>query len=161
MPVTFIESHYCLLHDMGDDHPESPERLHSINDQLIASGLELALQYQNAAPASLIQLKRAHNDDFVDSLVAKSPKEGKVQLDDDTFMMPHSLNAALHAAGAGIQAVDTVMKGQSLAAFCSVRPPGHHASASASSGFCLFNNIAVAVCHALEQYQLKLSLIHI
>lgn len=155
MPVTFIQSNYCLLHDMGNDHPESPARLHSINDQLIASGLELALQYDDALPASLAHLKRAHNSDFIDTVIAKSPKEGKVQLDDDTFMTPDTLNAALHAAGAGVQAVDTVMKSQSHAAFCSVRPPGHHASASASSGFCLFNNIAVAVCHALEHYQLK------
>ncbi len=69
-------------------------------------------------------------------------------------MMDKSLNAALHAAGAVTDAVDLVLEDKSKSAFCSVRPPGHHAGRASSSGFCIFNNIAVGAMHALEVHGL-------
>jgi acetoin utilization deacetylase AcuC-like enzyme len=61
----------------------------------------------------------------------------------------------LHAAGAAIQAVDLVMAGEVENAFCCIRPPGHHAGRSGASGFCIFNNVAVAAAHAIKHYQLQ------
>src|SRR3546814_9759353 len=70
------------------------------------------------------------------------------------MLSPQSAEAALRAAGAGVAAVDAVMEDEASSAFCAVRPPGHHATAHAAMGFCLFNNVAVAAAHALERHGL-------
>jgi acetoin utilization deacetylase AcuC-like enzyme len=140
---------------MDPDHPERPARLHSINDQIIASGIEFVIDFADAKAAEVEQLYRAHDNHFVDEVIHNAPTEGHIWLDDDTLMMPNSLDAAMHAAGAGVSAVDMLMKGQTDKAFCAVRPPGHHAEHAKSGGFCIFNNIAVAALHALEHYELK------
>lgn len=157
MTVTIVGSPFCNLHDMGDEHPEQPARMHKINDQIIASGLEYVLYFANAKPARLSSLERAHDKDFVQSILDRAPKEGgdRIWIDDDTIMMDKSLNAALHAAGAVTDAVDLVITDQSKSAFCSVRPPGHHAGRASSSGFCIFNNIAIGAMHALEVHGLE------
>jgi acetoin utilization deacetylase AcuC-like enzyme len=80
-----------------------------------------------------------------------APTEGRVQLDPDTAMNPHSLNAARRAAGAGLLAVDELLAGRAQNAFCAVRPCGHHATQVRSMGFCIFNNVGVAAAYALEQ----------
>jgi acetoin utilization deacetylase AcuC-like enzyme len=140
---------------MDSEHPEQPARLHSINDHLISSGIEFAVQFADAQPVALNQLYRAHDNQFVDKVINDAPTEGHKWLDDDTLMMPKSLEAAMHAAGAGVNAVDMLMQGDVKKAFCAVRPPGHHAEYAKSGGFCIFNNIAVAALHALEHYGLK------
>jgi acetoin utilization deacetylase AcuC-like enzyme len=70
----------------------------------------------------------------------------------DTHACRESYDAALLAAGAVLQAVDGVMKGELSAAFCAVRPPGHHAESEAAMGFCLFNNIAIGARYAQKKY---------
>lgn len=157
MTVTIVGSQKCNLHNMDDDHPEQPARMHKINDQLISSGLEYVIHFADSKPASLSSLERAHDKDFVQSVFDRAPKEDgeRVWLDDDTIMMDKSLDAALHAAGAVTEAVDLVMSGETKSAFCMVRPPGHHAGRSNSAGFCIFNNIAVGAMHALEEYGLE------
>jgi hypothetical protein len=69
--------------------------------------------------------------------------------------LPHSWEAALRAAGAVVEATDRVMDGRLANAFCAVRPPGHHARAASAMGFCLLNNVAVGVHHALEAHGLE------
>jgi len=155
MSVAFISHPDCLLHDMGQWHPESPARLHAIADQLIASGLDFSLRHYDAPLASREQLCRVHTAAYVDEIFAEAPQQGVRMLDMDTAMNPHSLQAALRAAGAGIQAVELIMQGDISTAFCSVRPPGHHAERARAMGFCIFNNIAVAAAHALVQFQLE------
>ncbi|MCG8426224.1 MAG: histone deacetylase family protein, partial [Chromatiales bacterium] len=78
-----------------------------------------------------------------------------LRLDSDTFMMPKTLPAALRSAGAVVKAVDLVMNGEFKAAFCAIRPPGHHAERDKAMGFCYFNNIAVGAAHAMEEYGLE------
>lgn len=78
-----------------------------------------------------------------------------VHLDPDTAMNPHTLTAALRAAGAAVLATDMVIEGKAVNAFCNVRPPGHHAERSRAMGFCVFNSIAVAAAHALDHHGLK------
>ena len=155
MTISLISHPECALHEMGAQHPESPARLGAIQDQLISSGLDYVLLHRDAPRADREQLYRVHDAGYVDSVFAKSPVEGRAWLDPDTCMNPHSLSAALHAAGAVVLGVDLVMSGQSNAAFCNVRPPGHHAERDCAMGFCIFNNVAVGAAHALQAHQLE------
>jgi acetoin utilization deacetylase AcuC-like enzyme len=96
-----------------------------------------------------------HKAPYVDLIFESAPREGYVQLDPDTAMNPYSLGAALRAAGAGLLAVDEVMAGRSVNAFCAVRPCGHHATQARSMGFCIFNNVGVAAAYALQKKGLE------
>ena len=155
MRTAYITHDDCLKHDMGVDHPECPAMIHAIKDQLIASGLLDFLSHYEAPKASKEQLARVHNSDYIDSIFHQSPQSGLMQIDDDTAMNPHTLSAALHAAGATIKGVDLVMSGEMQNAFCNIRPPGHHAGRAGASGFCIFNNVAIAAAHAIESYGLQ------
>ena len=155
MRTAYITHDDCLKHDMGLDHPECPARMHAIKDQLIASGLLDFLSHYEAPKASKEQLARVHNSDYIDSIFHQSPQSGLMQIDDDTAMNPHTLSAALHAAGAVIKGVDLVMSGEMQNAFCNIRPPGHHAGRAGASGFCIFTNVAIAAAHAIESYGLQ------
>lgn len=155
MSIGFITHPDCALHDMGTGHPECPARLGAIQDQILSSGMQLALQYYDAPLASQEQLFRVHDPAYVNEIFRIAPDEGRVYLDADTLMGPHSLNAALRAAGAAVLGVDLVMNGKNNQAFCSVRPPGHHAERHRAMGFCIFNNVAVGAAHARQQYQLQ------
>jgi acetoin utilization deacetylase AcuC-like enzyme len=150
MTTAYITHSDCLRHDMGDGHPECPARLNSVNDAMHASGLLADLRCLEAPLAQAADLKRVHNASYVDLIFENAPVEGRLQLDPDTAMNPHSLDAARRAAGAGMIAVDDVLAGRSSNAFCAVRPCGHHATRVSSMGFCIFNNIAVAAAHALQ-----------
>jgi len=140
---------------MGPSHPECPARLTAIEDQLLSSGLNVALRRYDAPLATREQLCRVHDPAYVEEIFSKAPKKGRVWLDPDTTMNSHSLAAALRAAGAVVLGVDLVMSGRSKSAFCNVRPPGHHAKRKRAMGFCIFNNIAVGAAHALHEYRLK------
>jgi acetoin utilization deacetylase AcuC-like enzyme len=155
MTIAFITHQDCLFHEIDDSHPECPARLNAINDQIIASGLDMALQYFEPPFATREQLSRVHDDSYIESIYQNAPKSGHLKLDPDTSMNPHSLNAALRSAGAVVQAVDLIQSNEMSRAFCSIRPPGHHAIRSNAMGFCIFNNIAVGAAHALEAYGLQ------
>jgi acetoin utilization deacetylase AcuC-like enzyme len=145
----------CLKHDMGRHHPERPERLTAIEDQLIASGLAPHLTRFEAPLATDEQLARVHPLEYVRAIRDAAPETGTVHLDPDTAMNPFTLQAALRGAGAAVLAVDLVMKQTARTAFCSVRPPGHHACRARPMGFCIFNNVAVAARHAVEVHGLE------
>ena len=137
---------------MGASHPESPSRLSAIEDRLIETGLDLALRHYEAPAANREQLERVHDPAYVERIFRLAPSHGLVRIDADTAMNADTLEAALHAAGAVVLAVDLVLGGETGSAFCGVRPPGHHAERARSMGFCIFNNVAVGAAHALEQH---------
>jgi acetoin utilization deacetylase AcuC-like enzyme len=155
METLYLTHPSCRLHEMGEWHPECPQRLDAISDQLLASGIMPYLDARQAEAAPREAVLRAHSAAYVDALAAMVPAEGYRALDPDTLMNAHSYQAALHAAGAGIQAVDAVMAGTAPTAFCAVRPPGHHACRDKAMGFCLFNNVAVAAHHAMARHGLE------
>ncbi len=157
MKTFFISHPDCALHRAPLEHPECPERLAAIDDQLIASGIEPWLRHREAPLVTREQLLRVHDAEYVDALAAGVPEPGHwVTLDDgDTFMGEHSLQAAQRAAGAAVLGVDLVLAHSTHTAFCAVRPPGHHAGRDYGMGFCLFNNVAVGVAHALEAHGLS------
>lgn len=155
MTTAFITHRDCQLHDMGAHHPESPGRLTAINDHLIAQGIDAYFVYYDAPLATLEQLNRVHPASHLERLKRSSPEHGIVHLDPDTAMNPHTWQAALRSAGAGVMAVDLVMSGEVENAFCAIRPPGHHAERENAMGFCFINNVAVAARHALEVHGLE------
>ena len=140
---------------MGAHHPERPARLTAIEDQLIASGIGQHLARHDAPLASDEQLARVHPIEYVQAIRDAAPQAGTVHLDPDTAMNPWSLPAALRAAGAAVLAVDLVLQSKITSAFCSVRPPGHHACRARPMGFCIFNNVAVAARHAVHAHGLE------
>ncbi len=155
MATAFITHADCLRHDIGSYHPERPARLAAIEDQLIASGIGQYLVRHEAPRATMEQLTRVHPPDYIAALEAAAPQRGIVHLDPDTAMSPGTWEAALRAAGAAVLATDLVVRGEVESAFCSVRPPGHHATRDRAMGFCLFNNVAVAASHALAAHRLE------
>jgi acetoin utilization deacetylase AcuC-like enzyme len=154
MTTAIISHPDCLLHDMGDYHPECPDRVRVIQQELVKLKSNNLRDYL-APLATKEQLIRAHDQRYIDWIFEHAPSVGVLALDADTSMNPFTLQAALRAAGAAILAVDLVMAGEVKNVFCNVRPPGHHAEKSRAMGFCFFNNIAIGALHALEEYQLK------
>jgi acetoin utilization deacetylase AcuC-like enzyme len=154
----------CRLHEMGEGHPECPERLDAIADHLLSSGLLDVLLQPEVPQASLADIELAHSRMHVaavhglrDRIEAEEMAGGPSHfyIDPDTAMNAFSLDAALRAAGAAVAATDEVIDGHLQNAFCAIRPPGHHAMRDKAMGFCLFNNIAIAAKHALERRGLK------
>ncbi|WP_028226813.1 histone deacetylase family protein [Paraburkholderia ferrariae] len=156
MTTGFFSHPDCLLHEMGEWHPECPARLQAIEDQLIASRIDTLIERDDSAPlADEAALLRVHTQAHIDFLRNLSPKEGYAAIDPDTSMNPHTWQAALRAAGAALAATDAVIAGRYENAFCSIRPPGHHAEPARAMGFCFFNNVAIAARHALQVHGLE------
>jgi acetoin utilization deacetylase AcuC-like enzyme len=157
MALYFISHPDCLQHLTPAHHPERPKRLSAINDQLITSGVDSWVHHREAPRVTREQLLRVHSAAYLDELSREVPAGGGAVCVDggDTFMSEHSLEAASRAAGAVVMGVDLVMSEPGSAAFCSVRPPGHHATRDRAMGFCLYNNIAVGAAHGLHAHGLK------
>ncbi|HEY1043485.1 MAG TPA: histone deacetylase family protein [Telluria sp.] len=155
---TAIYSHPdCSKHEMGSWHPESPLRLQAIEDQLILARLEGLIERREAPLADLADIARNHSGAAIALVRDNAPTEpgAYYAIDGDTIMNCHTWRAALRAAGAAVAATDAVIEGAIANAFCLVRPPGHHATREAPMGFCFFNNIAIAVRHALEVHGIE------
>ena len=138
-----------FAHDTGL-HPENAERLRAIEAALEPRGW-LGLEPTEAPEATREQLLRVHTPEHVDA-IAELCRRGGGMIDMDTIVVEASYGAALHAAGGAAHAVDRMLADGERLAFCGLRPPGHHAETARAMGFCLFNNIAVAAAHALEEH---------
>ncbi len=130
-------------------HPERVARIETVDRVLDTD--HAGLTRIEAPAATDDQILRAHDGAYVEKIIASVPEDGWTSLDPDTHMSPQSLVAARHAAGSNVAAVEAVMSGAARAAFCAVRPCGHHAERDRAMGFCLFSNIAVGALHALEE----------
>ena len=153
--VAYLTHADCLKHDVGPWHPESPKRQQAIDAALRAAPWFGELLEIEPPHATIEQIARAHTREHIDSVRNATPRSGVAWLDPDTGLNPFSWNAALAASGAVVRAVDAVMASEAARAFCNVRPPGHHAEAGLAMGFCLFNNIAVGIHHALAVHGLQ------
>jgi acetoin utilization deacetylase AcuC-like enzyme len=139
---------------MGEWHPEAPARLKAILTALETEEFTFLLR-RDAPRGSLRQIERVHARFYIESIFENVPDRGHVHLDPDTALGAASGEAALHAVGGICAAVDAVANGELRNAFCAVRPPGHHAEASAAMGFCLFNNAAIAAEHARHAHGME------
>ena len=137
------------LHVTPPGHPERVARIQAV-DRLLQTSSYNSLDRAEAPAATDEQLLRAHTARYLDMIVTNVPERGWVSLDPDTHMCPDSETAARHAAGSNVAAVEAVLAGEAGAAFCAVRPCGHHAERERAMGFCLYSSIAVGALHALD-----------
>ena len=157
MSVALFTHPDMLAHRPGTGHPESPERLQAVLDALDAAAL--GLDRHAATEAAVADLERLHPADHVARLLAAAPDSGLRQLDADTVLSPGSVRAARLAAGAVVDAVRAVARGETARAFAAVRPPGHHAEPDTSMGFCLLSNVAVAARVAQSEGMARVAVI--
>jgi acetoin utilization deacetylase AcuC-like enzyme len=141
--VLFETHERYLDHDAGRGHPERPERLRAVLAGIERAGLDEAVVRAVPRPATRAELERVHPPIYLDA-VERFCAAGGGRLDPDTSVVEGSWEAAVLAAGAGLDAVERLDRGEADAAFCAVRPPGHHATPTRSMGFCIINNVAVA-----------------
>lgn len=151
----FVSQSLVDHHSIPPNHPESPLRPLSIETILRQSGLWSDLGHATAVPADTDALLRVHPARYIEQLHLITPKKGTILAAEDTPMASDTLHAATEAAGAGIMAVEAVLRGDYKNAFCAVRPPGHHAEPTKSKGFCFLNNIAIAAQHAIQCMDIK------
>lgn len=146
-----------LEHDTGE-HPESAARISAITALLRREGW-LGFERVSSPAASRVVLERVHTGAHIDS-IERLARHGGGQIDADTVLSSGSFQAALHAAGGAVELVTRLLAaGGAEVGFSIHRPPGHHATADTAMGFCLFNNVAVAARHALDELGLERVLI--
>ena len=144
------EAHFA--HDVPG-HPERPERVQAIAEELERSGLRQRLHPIPERVATDTELQLVHHPRLVE-LLRKLDAAGGAQIDPDTAVLTGSVEAAARAVGGALNAVDRVLTGELDAAFCLDRPPGHHATPTRAMGFCLFNQVAIAARYAQQAHHL-------
>ncbi|MBT8061160.1 MAG: histone deacetylase family protein, partial [Gammaproteobacteria bacterium] len=144
--TTIIHHDDCLKHDTG---PRSPERSQRIGAVMVGLGELPGLEYLPAPLATAEQLSRVHPASFQSDLADHVPEQGYVAINEDDNIMSHgTLDAALRGSGSICFAIEQVLVGNAVNAFCVVRPPGHHAESVTAMGYCFFNHVAVGARHA-------------
>jgi acetoin utilization deacetylase AcuC-like enzyme len=142
--VAYISDSIYLKHNSSIAHPESPERLEAIEQAIKPLKKDLLLLSPLCVPTSIIKL--VHSQLHIDNIYESSLNCRDI--DGDTLCSKESYSVAIDAIGAGIRAVDGILRGEFDRAFCAVRPPGHHATPTKAMGFCLFNNCAITARYA-------------
>ncbi len=153
-----IYDDFYLKHDTGLQHPESPERLSAIIDSLQKWDGKEKLKFTRPKKAEIGQIEYVHRIDYVKKIYeySKSNKD-YMYLDPDTVVSKYTYECALLAAGGAVKGIDLILNKQEAlnTFFALVRPPGHHSFPTSGSGFCIFNNVAVAAVHAIKNYDIK------
>ena len=158
MPTTgVVYSNVYLEHKTGE-HPECPGRLIAIQNRLVRTGLWENLRIFTPRAADIEDLRMVHTEEHI-FRVQRFCHEGRTALDADTVVCPESFDVARTAAGGVFVGIDQVMLREVKNAFCMVRPPGHHATADESTGFCLFNNVALGARYAQRRHACRRVLI--
>jgi acetoin utilization deacetylase AcuC-like enzyme len=146
--VTLFFDELMIEHDTGAGHPERPDRLRAVHNRL-RNASHAFVDWEAPTAATREHIERIHTTEHVDNVESLRGRSGR--LDPDTVVSPKSVDAAYMAAGAAINAVHASHADAQTAGFALVRPPGHHAEADRSMGFCLFNNIAIAAAFATAE----------
>ncbi len=146
----------CLKKFNGNGHPERKERLESITNSIKSSNLKV--KFKEAPLADLDIISLVHPKKHIEKIFSNIPKDGIVGVEQepyaDTMLCPYSKKAILRSCGAGVAAVNGLMKNNERA-FCAVRPPGHHAETLRANGFCFINNIAVSAKYLQKRYNIN------
>jgi acetoin utilization deacetylase AcuC-like enzyme len=153
-----VEDLRYIRHGAGLTHPETPERLIAIYEMVDNPDMAWKFTGIDARHATREELERVHRPSFIDS-IAQTAGKAMTMLDSDTAATAETYDTARLAAGGFMNAIDSVVSGETDNAFALVRPPGHHAQAATAAGFCIFNNIAVGARHARDRWGLERILI--
>jgi len=158
MKTTIYTHDSGLSHDTGFSHPERPARLETLQ-ALFAEKPFKSWPRGAIKPATEEQLLLAHPWSYLRHIEDSIPEKGHAEIDSDTILSPGSWEAAIHAAGAVCSAVDDIVSGKTVRAFCANRPPGHHAEPETSMGFCIFGNIFIGARHAQARGFKKIAIV--
>lgn len=150
-PLAWLDDDRYLLHDTGDGHPESPERLRVIRQAIAQAPIAAQLLRLTPREATCDDLLLVHTPAYLDLVEREIADRRRVLSTGDAAISPDSLNAARLAVGGILTACDAVFTGQARRAFCAVRPPGHHAEPDRGMGFCIYSNIAIAARHLMAR----------
>ncbi|QHC30697.1 acetoin utilization protein AcuC [Streptomyces sp. HF10] len=141
-------------YDFGPGHPMDPVRLALTRKLIGALGVDRELEIVAAKPAGESTLRLVHRDDYIEAVKAASADPagadtsyGLGTLDDPAFAGMHEVSALI--AGQSVAAAEAVWRGEALHA---VNFTGglHHAMPGAASGFCVYNDAALAIARLLE-----------
>ena len=154
MKTCIITTDTYQNHDTGIGHPERIDRVTVVNEGLKRiQSKDLIWLKPKVFDAKYLSL--AHSEEYLYTLEKSFPSEGNLFLDGDTLVGPGSKQAALDAVASVITAIDGVINKDFINAFCSIRPPGHHAESRKAMGFCIYNNVAIGAHYLLDKYKLK------
>lgn len=156
--MTLLYTHPTFQDHITGAHPEHPRRLAAITAKLKDDGLVERCVRQAWEPATLTQMARVHDKDYVERL-RQYAAAGGGRIEADTVLSERSFDVAALAAGAACDATRRVLRGEDRTALCLVRPPGHHARPKDAMGFCLLNNVAIAARAAIDEHQVERVLI--
>ncbi|XP_054162576.1 histone deacetylase 6-like [Oppia nitens] len=167
----FTQHRTCIVYDdqmerhkSWSTHPERPSRTKFIFEKLKSNKLFdkcLRLESRSATDDEISLVHTREYIDFIKSTEKLSEKElwDLFKRLNFTYIITETYKAAKLAVGNVLQVVDSVLSDQCLNGFACVRPPGHHSSQSEASGFCVFNNVAIAANYAISKYGRKRVLI--
>ena len=150
MKTAIFTSETSLNHKTGRGHPENPERVKAVIENLKKN---INLIWRKPSKFNNNILTIAHSKEYIENVQKAFPSNSLVYLDGDTIVSPGSKEATIDAVGSIISAIDGVEKKEFKNAFCAVRPPGHHAEKNKAMGFCIYNNVAIGAKYLINHYK--------